>query len=247
MTYSSNDGTGWRRPIGCHIILGHCPQKSPVISGSFAKRDLQLKVSYASSLPCTYMAYVSVKRDLYITEKWPICQLKETNVSLKRGLSVTEKRPVYHWKDVSLERGLFTRRVIHLPHDSFISIRGMWLIIQKNKTKRLINALPTPALIWNDCVLTAYSRDEYSRHDSFIFVRKTWLIPKCNTSPKTSTSKEKMVHNQLIPATSTAFATRRIHARHDLIIREPRLISKYNVIVHKWLIHQMMVQGGEDP
>jgi len=44
--------TGWQRDIGCPIFLGHFLHKSPVISGSFAERDLQLKALYASSPPC---------------------------------------------------------------------------------------------------------------------------------------------------------------------------------------------------
>jgi len=39
-----------RHLTGCHIFMGHFPQKSPIISGFFAGNDMQLKAFYAYSL-----------------------------------------------------------------------------------------------------------------------------------------------------------------------------------------------------
>jgi len=45
--------TGWRRRMGCLMFTRHYPQKSPIISDSFAENDLHLKGSFKSSPHCT--------------------------------------------------------------------------------------------------------------------------------------------------------------------------------------------------
>jgi len=49
--------------MGCLICIGHFVQKSPIISGSFAKNDLQLKVPYGCSPTCTRRTCKSLEPD----------------------------------------------------------------------------------------------------------------------------------------------------------------------------------------
>ena len=39
---------GWRRVVGCILFMDYFPQKSPIISGSFAKNDLKLETSWSA-------------------------------------------------------------------------------------------------------------------------------------------------------------------------------------------------------
>ena len=56
--------TGWRRSIGCLILIGHFRRKSPIISGSCAERDLQLEYTHKrpATTPATWLHPLPLKR-----------------------------------------------------------------------------------------------------------------------------------------------------------------------------------------
>jgi len=57
-----------RNCIWCLIFIGHFLQKSPKISGSFAKNDLQLKASYETSPSPTLNVFHQYRADFRESE-----------------------------------------------------------------------------------------------------------------------------------------------------------------------------------
>ena len=67
--------TGWPRPIECHDFIAHFPEKSPIISDSFAKKDLRLKTSVSGTRTIGYLCTDTMFVHMY--HKYRICRYGE--------------------------------------------------------------------------------------------------------------------------------------------------------------------------
>ena len=76
---------GWQKGTKCLIFVGLFLQKSPIISGSFAERDLQLKASCASSPHCSMIE--GLRAQMYIgTPQLVICRHTSINAYIQAPL-----------------------------------------------------------------------------------------------------------------------------------------------------------------
>ena len=96
-------GSGWRKYIECFIFIGHFLQKSPMISGSCAERDLQLKDLRRPFCFCL-VAYAAIRdiktvdtcQNYRVLSKLYVCHLVKTLYMTSRHYIPRPPDPISH-------------------------------------------------------------------------------------------------------------------------------------------------------
>jgi len=92
-----SDYTGWRRVIGCLILIGHFPQKSPIISGSLAKMTCNLRHAMCLGHPVA----------MNVSEKW-YSRLSHSSVVDWVTLLYPKDTVDYYWVNL-----MYTNDTVH--------------------------------------------------------------------------------------------------------------------------------------